>query len=649
MCGIVGFSYTNSSGYCNSEIVSRMSEALAHRGPDSQGIWVDKQARIALGHRRLAIVDLSVAGHQPMSSVSGRYMMVFNGEIYNHYSIREKLNEDPSYWRGASDTETLLAAVDRFGITETIQMVSGMYAIAIYDRHEDTISLIRDRLGEKPLYYGLFGGHSNVCFCFASEISAMKKHPAFSNTINDGAVAEYLRFGCIGGVKSIYKGILKVQPGEIVKFKVRKSAFERSQYWSVRNAISKIDKGNSLVEDECIEELHTLMGESIKRQAVADVPVGAFLSGGVDSSIIVAMMQQQSSRPINTFSIGFRDSDFNEADSARILSKHLGTCHHELLVSHNDVIDVIERLARINDEPFADPSQIPTFLVAKMARQSVTVALSGDGGDELFGGYSRHLSVLTYWRYIKLLPSSSRKVVFNLISQYPNRLLLEKLAPIIIGKNCGDYIYKVEKALDVLSAMNLAEFYGGLCSHWPVDAIGRQERCGASTNSYVEQHLIEGLNDIDQMLNLDLTTYLPDDILYKVDRAAMAVNLETRIPFLDHHLVEFAVKLPNRFKIRMHKGKYVTKWILRKMAAKYCGVNLMHKPKQGFEMPIRSWLRGPLKSWADDLIRSDDIYKTGLIDKKMVLDRWEEHLSGRRNWQKPIWNILAIQQWMRNL
>lgn len=649
MCGIVGFVYKNQNSLCNIEVISRMTESLVHRGPDSQGIFIDQSSRIALGHRRLAIVDLTSAGAQPMVSVSSRYTMVFNGEIYNHKLIRKKINKEESYWRGTSDTETLLAGFDKFGVLETVSMTCGMFAIAVYDRDEDAIWLVRDRMGEKPLYYGFIGTGSNISFCFASEVSAIKRHPSFLNDINKFAIAHYLRFGSIGGDQSIYSGIRKVLPAEILRYDLQNSSIERTRYWSASSGVTQKCGYNDLGDEEYIDQLYSLLNQSIKNQMIADVPVGAFLSGGVDSSTIVALMQRLSSQRVNTYSIGFSDSDFNEADSARKLSEELATCHHELIVSHNDVINSIECLSAINDEPFADPSQIPTFLVAKLARESVTVALSGDGGDEIFGGYARHLSVLTYWRYLNLVPAYSRSWIKDFAKSFYGSLKTKQYASNLIGGDCNDRIYKVEKAFDVFGAKNLSEYYDGLCAHWPHDSFISREFLNEGSASFVEQRLVKGLSDFDQILNFDLTTYLPDNILYKVDRASMAVSLETRIPFLDHLIVEFAANLPNRFKIRKHNGKYISKWLLKKMATKYCGINLMNRPKQGFEMPIRSWLCGPLKDWADDLLRCENIYEYGIIDKAMVLDRWAEHLSGRRNLQKPIWNILMIQQWLRNI
>lgn len=649
MCGLVGFLTT---GQCVRDenapaILSRMANAIVHRGPDSAGYWHDGAHGIALGHRRLAIVDLSPAGAQPMQSNCGRYVMVFNGEIYNHTDLRQQLNFFAE-WRGHSDTETLLAGFSTWGIRATLQRSIGMFAVAVWDKKERELILARDRLGEKPLYYGWQGHGDEACMLFGSDLAALKIHPTFHAAINRDALALYMRHNTIAAPHSIYKGIYKLPPGCIltVSHETREPKIE--SYWSLsqiaEEGVSTPFKGS---DELALDELEGLLKNAVQQQMVADVPLGAFLSGGIDSSTVVALMQAQSKRPIKTFTIGFHEEAYNEAVHAKAVARHLGTEHTELYVSARQALDVIPQLPVLYSEPFADSSQIPTFLVSQLARQQVTVSLSGDAGDELFAGYNRYVLARKIWNRLDALPPTLRRwgaksiqalspTAWNSLVK-PARPLLPKA---LRQANFGD---KLHKSAALLDARNVDELYLGLITHWQPDGLvlGAVEPYTHLRGAALP---LSGLDDIQRLMALDAVTYLPDDILVKVDRAAMGVSLETRVPFLDHRIVEFAWRLPQHMKLRNGVGK----WALRQVLYRHVPRELIERPKMGFGVPIGAWLRGPLRGWAESLLDQSLLKQQGYFNPSPIRQKWAEHLSGARNWQNQLWDVLMFQAWLRN-
>lgn len=638
MCGITGFLSTQ---HHDVSILQRMATTLTHRGPDDAGIWCQTDAGISLAHRRLAIVDLSQAGHQPMHSVNGRYILVFNGEIYNHSQLRYELEQSGflTEWRGHSDTETLLAAIEAWGLEATLKRSIGMFAIALWDKHAHTLSLARDRIGEKPLYYGWQGD----TFLFGSELKALRAHPAFQASIDRNALCLFLRYCYIPAPYSIYQGVAKLQPGCILSVSLEQRHPQVTSYWSaVEVAEAGVANTFQGSDTDAIEELELLLKGAVSQQMMADVPLGAFLSGGLDSSMIVALMQAQSSRPVKTFSIGFTEAAYNEAIYAKAVAKHLGTEHTELYVSAAQAMAVIPTLPRLYDEPFADASQIPTYLVAQLARQHVTVSLSGDAGDELFCGYNRYQITANLWRKLSLLPLPVRKLSAKLLSSISphewNRLV--EILPFNIGvNNLGD---KLHKGAKVITNREVSELYQQLLSHWSTPnslVINGFEPATVLTGAMPR---LNGLDQIQRMMALDTITYLPDDILVKVDRAAMGVSLESRVPFLDHRVVEFAWRLPQAMKLR--DGK--TKWALRQVLYKYVPQNLIERPKMGFAIPLQEWLRGPLRDWAEALIDETRLKQEGYFNPVPIRERWAEHLSGKRNWEYSLWDILMFQAWL---
>ncbi len=647
MCGIAGF-FCNGSGLPGPEwqaVLRGMGQAIAHRGPDDAGLWTDIDAGVGLVHRRLSILDLSVAGHQPMVSPSGRYVVVFNGEIYNHLDLRGLLRKARNAeldWRGHSDTETLLAGFDTWGIAGSIERAIGMFAFAVWDKANRTLTLGRDRIGEKPLYYGWQGDS----FLFGSELKALKAHPAFRAEIDRNALALLMRHNAIPAPYSIYQGIHKLLPGSLLTVSLQNRNPQPQPYWDARQVVA-----NGLAQpftgspDDAVEALDKLLRDVVARQMIADVPLGAFLSGGVDSSAIVALMQAQSSRPVKTFTIGFHEQGYNEAEHAKAVARHLGTDHTELYVTPRQALDVIPRLPSLYDEPFSDASQIPTFLVSQMTRQHVTVSLSGDAGDELFGGYGRYVFSRQLWNKLARMPVAVRTILAKAITgvspQGWNHLLgpVQPLFPISLAKsNIGD---KLHKGAGVMTAKSPVDLYRLLVSHWPQPAelvIGTTERPTVLTETGLQPQTDHFFH---QMMALDLLTYLPDDILTKVDRAAMGVSLETRVPLLDHRVVEFAWRLPLDYKLRDGEGK----WPLRQVLHKYVPKELIERPKMGFGVPIDSWLRGPLRDWAEDLLSESRLRQEGYFNPAPIRQKWAEHLSGTRNWQYHLWDVLMFQAW----
>jgi asparagine synthase (glutamine-hydrolysing) len=623
-----------------------MADQLIHRGPDDSGVWVDAEAGVALGFRRLAIVDLSPAGHQPMTSSSGRYVIVFNGEVYNFGELRKELESRGHAFRGRSDTEVMLEAVSEWGLEAAVKKFVGMFAFALWDRRERVLHLVRDRLGIKPLYCGWQG----KTFLFGSELKALRAHPDFDPEINRDALALYLRYGYIPQPYSIYQGIRKLPPGHILSLGAgAQTPLELSQtasYWSAQevyeNGAANPWRGS---EDEAVEELDRLLRESVRLRMIADVPLGAFLSGGIDSSTVVALMQAQSNRSVKTFTIGFHAQEFNEADHAKTVAAHLGTEHTELYVTPKEALDVIPKLPTLYDEPFADSSQIPTYLVSALTRRHVTVSLSGDGGDELFGGYQRYCNARQFWKTVRGFPYVTRKALAGFIrvckpATYDR--LVGGLGPLLPRlarpSSVGERMYRLA---EVITVRNPEELYRHLVSYWksPMELVLNAKE---APDLLTQSSEWARLDDISQrMMFLDLTTYLPDDILAKLDRASMGVSLEARVPVLDHRVVEFAARVPVSMKIRSGQGK----WLLRQMLYRYLPPELVERPKMGFSVPIEEWLRGPLRDWAEGLLDQDRLRREGFFRSEPIRELWAEHLSGQRNWQGHLWNVLMFQAW----
>ena len=636
MCGIAGFLAPDAVATMQ-QIVETMADSLAHRGPDDAGVWLDAEPGIALAHRRLAILDLSPAGHQPMLSRCGRFVLVFNGEIYNHPELRREL-EPP--WRGHSDTETLLAAFAAWGVAATLKRCVGMFALALWDRQRRELILARDRMGEKPLYYGW----QNGVFLFASELKALRRHPAFKGEIDRSALAMYLRHNYVPAPHSIFQGVAKLPPGCMLTVSTLAPAtLEPIPYWSVRAAacsgLHAPFPGN---ESDAADELERLLRQSVRGQMLADVPVGAFLSGGIDSSTVVALMQQEASRPVHTFTIGFHESGYDEAVHAQAVAAHLGTRHCNHYVTPEEALAVIPLLPAIYDEPFADSTQIPNLLLSQIARHDVSAALSGDGGDELFAGYGRYFVARRLWSRMEPLPPALRRSLAWAATRAPAWLWsgLERLLSSTLPMKLRDgrSAERVEQLARLLRSRDAEALYLELLSHWHdpetvvVAASGAQRLDPPVEWTAYENHM---------MLH-DQTHYLPDDILVKVDRAAMGVSLETRVPLLDHRLVEFAWSLPLDMKIRAGEGK----WLLRQVLYRHIPRHLIERPKMGFGVPIDAWLRGPLKDWAEALLDETRLRREGYFAPAPIRQKWAEHLSGRRNWAYHLWDVLMFQAWL---
>ena len=620
-----------------------MGAALAHRGPDDSGTFHDSATGIGLAFRRLSILDLSPEGHQPMYSASGRYVLIFNGEVYNFEEIRAELGA--RQWRGHSDTEVMLEAFESWGVESAVKRFVGMFAFALWDRGDRKLYLVRDRIGIKPLYYGRVDGN----FVFGSELKAIRQYPEFQPDIDRDVLTLYLRYNYVPSPHCIYKGLCKLPPGHFLMLDSATGALLSQPYWSAREvALEGLHSAFAGSDAEAIEQLHQRLLSAVRLRMIADVPLGAFLSGGIDSSTVVALMQAQSSRPVKTFTIGFHEDAYNEAIHAKAVAKHLGTDHTELYLTPQDALNVVPLLPSMYDEPFSDSSQIPTYLISKLAQESVTVSLSGDGGDELFGGYNRYLFTRRIWTLLKALPKSARKVAAHLLRaatpysidrffQLLRPVLPRKLRPAIPGD-------KAHKLAALLSVESPEAFYYGALSHWerPTDIVLNSHEPGTVLASIAESSWPSNIEEV--MMLTDQLNYLPDDILTKVDRASMAVSLEARVPMLDHRVVEFAWKLPLHFKIRNGTGK----WILRQILYQYVPPELLERPKMGFGVPIDRWLRGPLRDWAEDLLSVKSLEQHGLLDANPIRLKWQEHLSGDRNWQYLLWDILAFQDWFRH-
>jgi asparagine synthase (glutamine-hydrolysing) len=643
MCGIAGFWQTKRGTEEPLEILARMGAALAHRGPDDSGTFHDGATGIGLAFRRLSILDLSPEGHQPMYSASGRYVIIFNGEVYNFEEIRDELGA--RQWRGHSDTEVMLEAFESWGVESAVNRFVGMFAFALWDRQERNLYLVRDRLGIKPLYYGRVGGN----FVFGSELKAIRQCPDFQPDIDRDVLTLYLRHNYVPSPHCIYKGLYKLPPGHFLMLDSAMGALLPKPFWSAREVAREgLLSPFSGSEAETIDQLHRRLLSAVRLRMIADVPLGAFLSGGIDSSTVVALMQAQSSRPVKTFTIGFHEDGYNEAIHAKTVAKHLGTDHTELYLTPQDALNVVPLLPSMYDEPFSDSSQIPTYLVSKLARESVTVSLSGDGGDELFGGYNRYLFTKRIWNSVRRLPMPARKAIAEMLRAIPPARVdrcFQLLRPILPKKLQqaipGDKAHKLAALLSVESPEAL--YYRAL-SHWerPTEIVLNSHEPGTVLASIAESSWPSNIEEV--MILADQLNYLPDDILTKVDRASMAVSLEARVPMLDHRVVEFAWKLPLHFKIR----KGTSKWILRQILYNYVPRELVERPKMGFGVPIDRWLRGPLREWAEDLLSVKSLEAHGLLDADPIRVKWQEHLSGVRNWQYLLWDILAFQDWFRH-
>lgn len=617
-----------------------MAATILHRGPDSSGLWMDEGNAIGVVHQRLAILDLSPTGHQPMISKSDRYIIVLNGEIYNHQDLRVHLSDA---WRGHSDTETLLSGFDQWGIETTIKKCIGMFAFAVWDRHTKCLTLGRDRIGEKPLYYGWQGRGDSAVFLFGSELKALCAYQGIEPEIDLNVLSLYMRHAYIPSPYSIYQGIFKLLPGSLLRVSLEKREPILTHYWSAQKMILQGHEAPFAGSaGEAVEALEALLKDAVKKQMMADVPVGAFLSGGIDSSTIVALMQSQSARHVKTFSIGFNIEHYNEAMHAAQVARHLETNHTELYVTAQQAQEVIPLLPTMYDEPFADSSQIPTFLVSKLARAQVTVSLSGDGGDELFCGYNRYMLTQRLWENINFLPLALRKLLKNAITALSPTAWDKILNHLSMGS--GTYMgNKIHKGAEALSSQSVGQLYAGIISQWPHPlelVIGATEPPTLLTANKPNFSTLEA---IEEMMGLDLMTYLPDDILVKVDRAAMSNSLESRVPFLDHRVVEFAWSLPLSLKLRDGQSK----WILKQILYRHVPKELMERPKKGFGVPIDKWLRLELREWAEELLDETRLKQQGYLNPSLVRQKWEEHLSGSHNWQHQLWAVLMFQSWLQ--
>lgn len=637
MCGINGLIYKSGADLENR--LQKMNIGILHRGPDKQSFWINENNTIGLSHVRLSILDLSESGNQPMISHSGRFVFVFNGEIYNYQSLRKDLEKEKRFnWRGTSDTEILLEAIEHWGVQTALQKCNGMFAFGLLDKTQNKLVLAKDRMGEKPIYYGWVKGN----FVFSSELAAISTLPEFDNPISNDNLGLYLQYSSVPEPYSIYENIYKLNSGSLLNFDINTNRLDIETYWDIKDEIQPREYSSA---NEAVEQLEQLLKDSIGLQMQADVPTGAFLSGGIDSSTVAAIMQSLSSQKINTFSIGFFDKAYNEAEYAKSVAKHIGSEHHELFIGEKELLDVVPLLSGIYSEPFSESSQIPTYLVSKLAKQSVTVALSGDAGDELFCGYWRYHFVNNLQNKMFKVPNALRQSSSSVLSAIPLNVWKLLLSPLAKRKGAyGDSLNYPDKLLKFLPLLKMKT---------PKELYHR----GFMTNNKAT-NLINGFNEpatvftqdtnkfdtfYDKMMYYDLKTYLPNNNLTKVDRAAMAVSLETRVPLLDHRIVSYAMSLPLEYKFRDNQDK----WVLKQVLYKYAPKELFDRPKKGFSVPLGSWLKGSLKDWAADLLDEKKIKEDGFFKSELVKKYWDEHQSGKRNWQNTLWSIMIFQDWLR--
>ncbi len=632
MCGLAGFlEFAPARPHDDSvRLVEQMTDRLTHRGPDDYGHWVNESGTVAMGHRRLSILDTSQHGHQPMTSPCGRFVLAYNGEVYNHRALRGELKQSGATFRGQSDTETIVTAFSEWGIAGTIERCIGMFAMAVWDTREQSLTLIRDRLGIKPLYYGL----SNGSFLFGSELKALQIHPAFEAELNRGAISRFLQHSYVPTPHTVYSSFRKLPAGSSLTISASKKLTTNSElppvgvWWDARSVAQQaLANPVSDSRETMVERLDELLTEAVQHRMLSDVPLGAFLSGGIDSSLVCALMQKQSDRPVQTFTIGFEEAGYNEADHAKKIAEHLGTDHTEYYVTPNEARDVIPLLPQMYDEPFADSSQIPTFLVSQLARQHVTVALSGDGGDELFGGYNRYFHIRDRWQQVSRLPG--RKLISKMLS-VPGNLLA--------GRWRDRFLYRAR-----LLGMNSAgSLYQNANLHWPPDGNLVLNSADAESTYWNQDAWLKTGNSIEEWMWLDSVTYLPDDILTKVDRASMAVSLEVRVPVIDHRVFEFAWSIPFDSKVGADTGKL----ILQDVLSRHVPREMFERPKMGFGVPIGDWLRGPLKDWAESLLDERRLREQGLLNPEPIRRTWLEHSSGMTDWHYHLWDVLMLQAWL---
>lgn len=645
MCGLAGFFGPPSRNDSDLQsIAQRMNDTIYLRGPDSHGVWSDQAHGIALGHRRLSILDLSPEGHQPMISRNGRFVIVFNGEVYNFRDLRKELEAAGHGFRGHSDTEIMLAAFCEWGVAAATRRFNGMFAFAVWDRDEKVLTLGRDRLGEKPLYYGW---QPDGTLLFGSELKTFKAFPGFHNAVNRDAIAALLRLNYIPSPHSIYQGVYKLPPAALLTWDGSASRPDPVLYWDLKAvAESSVDNPFTGSDTDAVNELERLLTDAVGIRMISDVPLGAFLSGGIDSSTIVALMQAQSSKPVRTFTIGFHEKNFNEAVFAKDVARHLGTDHTELYVTPKDALDVIPKLPSLYDEPFSDYSQLPTYLVCQLARKHVTVALSGDAGDELFSGYERYFVGRSLWNKISALPPWGRRAAAGALTTLSARSINTLISPFkaLLPKkyqhvSVGDKLHKLAEVMQVSEPVTM---YQNLVSHWKnaheVVIDGREPR-----NALIDSSNWPRVPDFThRMMHLDMETYLPGDILTKVDRASMGVSLEGRIPLLDPRVIEFAWRLPLSMKVKGDQGK----WVLRQVLYKHVPSKLIDRPKMGFSVPLDGWLRGELRDWAEALLDESRLKREGYFHPALIRQKWAEHLAGSRNWQYYLWDVLMFQAWL---